>query len=162
MLNQLYLISLILIVNTTLSLKDNQFKLSDSECVWTFNIIDNNLFISVNTNKNIIYSEFPKHYDDQKNHKDTFIDLLEIYLEEDKNTLIHFNPIIKPRLSTDKHIWYYSGKASWKNIEPIQKSFVGFIIYKECTPTNKCKNTQSFMFRYNKDWSFKKIDVSKN
>lgn len=143
-----------------LLLQNNQYQSKDSQCIWTFDAKEQDLSISLNTGKNIIYSEFPRHDEKHEYKEDNFKDLLVIYIQVDKNKFIQFNPTIEPKLANN--IWYYSGPAKWKSTEVVPESFIGYILYKECDDKNNCKDYKSFQFKYDKTWSFKEINDSKN
>ena len=97
-----------------------QFLSPNSHCIWTFNWINGNIEISVNTKDHIVYSEY------------AFYGGLELAVILNSNTYLWLETEQKPRLSLDRRVYYYWGKIKWQTPAP-QYFQEGILSFKEAT-----------------------------
>lgn len=118
----------------------NQFKLPNSQCIWSFSIVGKQLTIDLDTGSNIIYSD----YTDQLN---ILVD--ETWLKT--NAKLHYSKVAE--------VYYYTGKLSFTAKIPSFKE--GILEFKECNEAGQCGILNNIRFYHSQSgWSFK--DVTNN
>ena len=126
---------------------NNQVQFHNSKCIWTFNWLDGELTVRLNTQDNIIYSEY------------AYYGGLELAVIRSKEDYIYLDSKQIPRLSKDEKVYYYSGKIRWQAKTP-QYFQEGILSFKE---SDRYGNTHKMIYaRFSNSpagWKFWRINA---